>query len=38
MPDEGSAIDHTTEEEMDVCRSQVGKYPGGRCREARKTG
>ena len=30
MPDEGSAINHTTEEEMDVCKGQIGKYPGGR--------
>ena len=32
MPEEGSAVSHTTEEEMDVCRGQVGKHPGGRHR------
>lgn len=32
MPDERSSINHTTEEEMHVCRSQVEKHPGGRHR------
>lgn len=32
MPDEGSFINHTTEEEMHVCRTQVEKHPGGRLR------
>lgn len=32
MPEEGSAVSHTTEEEMDACRGQVGKHPGGRPR------
>lgn len=30
MPEEGSAINHTTEEETDVSSGQIGKHPGGR--------